>query len=1310
MSVIEDVSISIPSISRDRLLPLSFAQERLWFLDRLGRLGPAYHIGLSVRVRGVLDCAALSAALTDVVRRHEAVRTRFVMREGAASQVIDPPWPIDLTAEPLTLAEAKLRTQRVMEEPFDLASDRLLRCALLALDDHDHILVLSMHHIISDGWSIGILFRELAALYGAHASRRSSPLPQLPIQYADYAAWHRDWVSEHVLETQLAYWRERLADAPAGVDMPTDRPRPAAQSFRGSTHRFVLDRELSDGLAALARREGATLFMTLLAGFKALLARWSGQRDIVVGSPIAGRVRAETEQLIGFFVNLLALRSDLADDPSFEAFVQRIKKTALAAYAHQDLPFEQVVDALQPTRDLSRQPIFQAVFVLQDVSLEQMALPGLQVERFDDGASSARFDLELQMTDVGGQLAGSLVYATDLFDAATIERLAGHFIQLLRGAVAQPQARLSELPLLSEAERHQVLVEWNATAAAPAVSRTMHELFSMQAARAPDAPALIQDDNVLSYAGVEQRSNQLAHHLRRLGVGPNVIVGLCVGRSFDMMIGVLGILKAGGAYLPLDPSYPAERLGYMTADSRTPVVLTQSGLLDHVSLNGALIVRLDEAWPQIAELSSDAPPVAVDPSDLAYVIYTSGSTGRPKGVMIPHSGALNLAKAQVTPLAIAPGSRVLQFASFSFDAAVWELLMSWRSGAALVMAERHELLPGEPLRELLERQKIGAVLLPPSALGTLPVAPLPHLKTLLLGGEACTSELVTPWLGDRIVLNAYGPTESSVCTTVFPCVADRRPPAIGRPLANTRTYVLDEHFAPVLIGAPGELYIGGAGLGRGYLFRPALTAERFVPSPFSPGERLYKTGDLVRWRADGNLEFLGRLDQQVKIRGFRIELGEIEAAMLSESCVAQTAVIAREDAPGNKRLVAYVVPDLARLKAERRQQGAAANDDSVAQWQTLFDETYGATGEAKAPSFIGWNDSYTGEPIPLPDMEEWKMATVMRIAGLSPERVLEIGCGVGLLLQHLAPISRVYRGTDISAAAISGLREWARTQPELAHVELAQREATALSDMEPASVDTVIINSVVQYFPDTDYLRDVLEGAASLVCDGGRIFVGDIRHFGLLPSFHTSIQAARAGADARAEEIRNRAITAATRETEFALDPAFFLGLQDDLSRISNVEILLKRARSNNELTRYRYDVVLHVGGAQPQLPGQSVDWAASSLAQLEVMLAEQRPASIAVLNVPNRRLAQDFSLLRRLEMCEPFARIAELANANDGSAGEDPEQFWNLGEQHGYEVRVSWGSSASDGAFDVVFVDRSRIDAPIQLPRPHRIPSGPHA
>ncbi|MGY3450250.1 amino acid adenylation domain-containing protein [Bradyrhizobium sp. USDA 4353] len=1301
----EQQAARIPSVPRGGDLPLSFAQERLWFFDRLGRLGPAYQIGLATRLNGELDVAALSAALTEIVRRHESLRTRFCLRDGGPAQQIDPPWPVELVAAESAGTSPQAWARGVMEAPFEIDRDRLFRCALLRVAPHEHILALSMHHIISDGWSVGLLFRELAALYGAYAEQRPSPLAELPIQYADYASWHRRWVEDEVQRPQLAYWEKRLAHAPAGLELPSDHVRPAAQSFRGAAHRFALDPDMSAALAALSRREGASLFMVLLAAFKALLSRWTGQDDVIVGSPIAGRGRAEAEQLIGFFVNMLALRTDLGGDPSFRELVQRVKSSALGAYQHQDLPFEKLVDALQPTRDLSRQPIFQTVFVLQDVSVEQMTLPGLEVERFDEGAVSVRFDIEMSMTEVDGRLTGCLLYATDLFEAATAERLVSHFVELLRGVIADPDARLSRLQLLSNDERERVVRQWSAGPALPVSYRTLHELFAAQAARTPDAPALVKGSDHLTYAELDRRANQLAHHLTTLGVGRDAIVGICVERSFEMVIGILGILKAGGAYLPLDPNYPAERLAYMISDSAARIVLTHSALADRLAV-GTRMLCLDIVSADVARLGTTAPAVAIDPDNLAYVIYTSGSTGRPKAVMVPHRGATNLAEAQVAPLQIAPQSRVLQFASFSFDAAVWELLMSWRSGAALVLADRHDTMPGEPLQDLLRRERIGAVLLPPSALGTLDAGALPDLRTLLVGGEACAAELVAPWTGPRIVLNAYGPTEASVCTTVYPCTADKRAPAIGRPLANTSVYVLDQHLQPVPIGVPGELHIGGAGLARGYLSRPGLTAERFIPNPFGRGDRLYRTGDLVRWRSDGTLEFLGRLDQQVKVRGFRIELGEIEAALLADPKVSQAIALAREDRPGHKRIVAYVAADLDRLKQERRTSGTKDDADGVAGWQALFDETYGGAGEAQAPSFVGWNNSYTGEPIPEAEMREWQMATVQRIAGFGPQRILEIGCGVGLLLEHLAPLSSVYRGTDISAAAIDGLRRWAKSKPELAHVELAQREAIAMSDLAPASVDTVIINSVVQYFPDTDYLAQVISGTLDAVADGGRIFVGDVRHFGLLLMFRTAIEIERANPAARADDVRARAVAAAKRETELAVDPSFFLALQSRLPRITHVEILLKRAEAHNELSRYRYDVVLHVGGSVPEAPERMIDWSESAFAQLSGILTEERPASLAVLHVPNGRLALDLARLQSLGECEPAARLADLARSIDEreAIGEDPEAYWALGQRLGYEVRVSWTSGSTDGSYDVVFIDREHADRPVRLPHPAQI------
>jgi amino acid adenylation domain-containing protein len=912
-------------MARDEPVPLSHAQERLWFLEQLGLAGGTYNISVAVRLAGRLDVAALSAALSEVVRRHEALRTRFETRGESAVQVIDPPWTVLLEPRAVEPGEARQRADAIMRQPFDLALDRLLRVALLRLSPDIHVLVLAMHHVVSDGWSMGVLVREVETLYAAFAAGRPSPLHALPIQYADYAVWQRRWLADAALERQLAYWTKQLSGAPGGLELATDRPRPAVPSFRGAVHHFMIDQKRTAALMSLARREGATLFMVLLAAFDVLLARWSGQDDVVVGTPIAGRTRAETEGLIGFFVNMLALRTDLTAAPSFRSVLRRVKAAALEAYAHQDLPFEKLVEALHPTRDLSREPIFQMVFALQNMPQRPTRMAELSIEPFDTGAVQAKFDLEFSVAEVDGGLSASLVYATDLFDDSTIERLVDHFGRLLDGIVAEPDRRICELALLSEAERQQLLSDWNDTAAIYPQDRCLHELFAEQAARRPDAIAVVLEDQELSYGALERRANQLAHHLRGLGVGPDVVVGLCVGRSLDMVVGVLGILKAGGAYLPLDPRYPADRLAYMLTDARVTVLLTQDALVDQLPAPAAELVRLDADWPRIARQPETAPASGVDDDHLAYVIYTSGSTGRPKGVMIPHRGVMNLAEAQLSQLSLTAADRILQFASISFDAAVWDVVMSWRVGAALVLAELHDLMPGEPLRDLLIRQRITTMLLPPAALAALPAASLPDLKTLIVGGEACSAEMLRPWLSGRSVLNAYGPTEASVCTTMFRCAAEDRRPPIGRPLPNARAYVLDERLEPVPVGVAGELYIGGAGLARGYLLRPGLTAERFVPSPFATGERLYRTGDLVRWRPDRELEFLGRLDTQVKLRGFRIELGEIEAALSSQQDVAQAVVVAREDAAG-KRLVAYVVPhqhaatDISELRRQLQQK------------------------------------------------------------------------------------------------------------------------------------------------------------------------------------------------------------------------------------------------------------------------------------------------------------------------------------------------------------------------------------------------------
>jgi amino acid adenylation domain-containing protein/non-ribosomal peptide synthase protein (TIGR01720 family) len=903
--------------------PLTYAQQRLWFLDRLSPGSSFYNVSRAIRLRGAIDPAALSRVFVEVVRRHEVLHTHFSIHEGEPVQLVSPPRPwvlvhLDLRALPPAARQAEMLRQAAGEarRPFDLAAGAPLRAVSIELAAADRVVLLAMHHIVADGWSMEVMVREIAAVYAAFAAGRPSPLPELPVQYADFALWQRRWLSGEVLERQLAYWRQQLAGV-AVLELATDRPRPPAQTFAGATAELELAAgPLLGELHAIARRQGATLFMLALAVCQALLARYSGQRDVAVGTPIAGRKRVELEALIGFFVNTLVLRTEVAGEEGFLDLLARVREVTLAAYAHQDVPFERLVGDLQPERDQSRSPLFQVMFGLQQTAGEPpAAIPGVRVEAVELAMGTAKFDLTLALDESSRGLSCAAEYNRDLFDAATIRRLLRHFGRLLEEAAADPLRPLGELPLLLPAERHALVAEWNDSGGGHL--HLLHDLVAAQAARTPDAVAVARGERRLSYGELDRRANRLARHLVTLGVGPGVAVGLCFDRSPEMVVALLGALKAGGAYLPLDPTYPEERLAFMMADCGLLVHLTEEGLADALPQSWGFTIRLDADWGTIADESAEPPPVALDPDDLAYVIYTSGSTGRPKAVMVPHRGLGNLAREQARAFRVAPGSRVLQFASLSFDASISEIAMALTSGATLHLAGRGALLPGAELIELLRDERITTVTLPPSALAALPAAELPDLHTLVVAGEACPPEVARRWGQGRRLVNAYGPTEATVCGTlggVGATAGDAPRLSIGRPIGGARLYLLERELErglePVPLGVRGEVYLGGIGLARGYWGRPELTAAAFLPHPFGaePGARLYRTGDVGRLLAEGEVELLGRADSQVKLRGFRIELGEIEAALAEHPAVREAAVVLREDRPGERRIVAYCVP------------------------------------------------------------------------------------------------------------------------------------------------------------------------------------------------------------------------------------------------------------------------------------------------------------------------------------------------------------------------------------------------------------------
>ncbi|MFC4159172.1 amino acid adenylation domain-containing protein [Chitinimonas lacunae] len=893
----------------------SFAQQRLWFLEQYEPGSPLYNMPVAWRLKGRLDYSALAQSLNDLLARHEVLRTHFVLagdvplQQIAASLTLTPSM-VDLSGQSDAEAEALHRLRLEAARPFDLTQAPLLRAHLVKLDATTHLLLLTMHHIVSDGWSMGIVKRELSALYQAHTSGQTASLPPLPIQYADFSVWQRNWLQGPLLARQVEYWKRRLEGAPAVLELPTDRPRPASRTLQGAAVPLALSAELSGRLRQLSRQAQTTLFMTLAAVFNVLLHRYSQQDDISIGYPVANRQRAEIEGLIGFFVNTLVLRTRLQPEQRFIDLLAQVRESVLDADAHQDLPFEKLVEELQPERSLSHTPLFQVMLSLNNTAETTLGLGNLAAEPVRLGGNlSAKFDLTLSLFEQEGCLLGSLAYSTDLFEAATVARMVGHFRTLLEAVVAAPQTALKDLPLLTAAEAAQ-LAAWNDTAVDYPLDRCIHELFEGQVTTRPEAIAVRFGAQQWCFAELNRRANQLAHRLVGLGVGPDTLVAICLERSLEMVLALLAVLKAGGAYVPLDPDYPTERLAYLLKDAAAPLLLTQSSLLDRLPQHAAQVLCLDQAESFAAQ--DDNLPIRTTPDHLAYCIYTSGSTGQPKGVLVSHRSLLG---STLTRLRVyGPAGRFLLLSPVSFDSSIAGIFASLCAGDSLVVAERELLQDPVLLWRALQRDRIGSLLCVPTMLQQLAdcrEAALPDLHTVIVAGEAVTPALWQGWRQAQPhsrLFNEYGPTEATVWATVFQGeLAGRASVPIGRPIANTRIYLLDRALQPVPIGVPGEIHIAGAGLARGYLGRPELTAERFLACPFAEG-RMYRTGDLARYLADGQIEFLGRVDHQIKLRGFRIELGEIEHALLDCPGVREALLILDET---GQRLVAYLTAQAA---------------------------------------------------------------------------------------------------------------------------------------------------------------------------------------------------------------------------------------------------------------------------------------------------------------------------------------------------------------------------------------------------------------
>ena len=1303
----------IPAALRPQTLPLSFAQERLWLLDQFLGETAVYGVPWAFRVTGPLKVDAFEESLKEIVRRHEILRTTFASDDGRPSQVIAPSSTFELLKVDLQRLPASKREDTALQlaaedaqQPFDLTRGPLFRATLLRLEESDYFALFAMHHIISDAWSLEVFNSELSALYEAFCQGESSPLPELPIQYADFAVWQRKWLRGEVLDGQLSYWRHRLAEAPSALELPTDRPRPAVQTFRGSLEPIELSDSLSEALEALSRQEEATLFMVLLGAFQVLLHRYSGQDDIVVGSPIANRNRPEIENLIGFFVNTLAMRTDLSGDPTFRELLVRVREGSLEAYTHQDLPFERLVEEVQPERDLSRNPLFQVMFAFHNTPMSVPGLSGVALSPLGIHSKTSKFDLSLHLWGEPDGLRGFLEYNTDLLEASTVTRMAEHFRILLKSVCEDPDQKLSALPLLTEEEQNQLLVEWNDTGVDHPSNQCIHQLFEKQVERTPDAVAVVYEDSQLSYGELNRRANQLAHYLMDLGVGPEVLVGMCMDRSLEMVVGILGILKAGGAYVPLDPEYPKDRLAFMVDDTQASVLLTQRHLLDRLPQRRARTVLLDEDMSdRIAQQEELNPRNQATLDNLAYVIYTSGSTGKPKGTMIPHAGIRNRLLWMQDAFPLSQSDRILQKTPFSFDVSVWEFLWGIVSGACLVVSVPRGHRDPSYLVDTVVSRQITVVHFVPSMLSAfldeMQRLNCPSLRWVFCSGEILPTDLQAHFhsLMDSDLNNLYGPTEASVDVTFFPSRRGSQYSTvpIGRPIWNTQIYILDPQWQPLPASLTGELYIGGVNLARGYLSRPDLTAESFVPNPYSrePGTRMYRSGDLASWLPDGNLEFAGRTDHQVKIRGHRVELGEIEAELRKHPHVRESIVLCEERQTG-RSLVAYVVPemgqvDLAALSSPNRWQSECLDE-----WREVFDETYKQVSHGSSDlafNLAGWNSSVSGRQIDAEEMREWVGHTVGRILSLKPRRVLEIGCGSGLLLLRIAPYCERYWGTDFSHEALSVLnRQLKQPGCELPQVELLERNADDFTGLGSENIDTVILNSVVQYFPDVDYLLRVLGGAIEAMGPVGSIFIGDVRNLSLLEAQHLFTHLAQCPSSLSAGQLKRRVWSTMEREEELAIHPALFYAIGQQTSCISSVSLELKRGRSHNELTKFRYDVTFHVGASPPKAAnGISLDWHEHKLSAKGVcdILRGGQCETLLITGIPNARLSTEVEAGRLVASFDESRAVGELLGELKESLNEDtvdPEDLYTLGYSSGYHTEIGWNMTKNDGSYDVLF------------------------
>ncbi|MFN6462896.1 MAG: non-ribosomal peptide synthetase [Nostoc sp. DedVER02] len=1302
-------SVALPPITpqaENEPKTLSFAQSRLWFLAQLEGKGTSatYNMPFALQLDGNLNVEALRQSLTYLLERHTTLRTYFPALEGEPQVVIRNIEDIEvLEIADLQALDSQTQAETVQkladthaQAPFNLNTDTLFRAKLLQLGQQKNILLINIHHIISDGWSMGVFKREWRQAYTAYAVGSTPNLSPLPIQYSDYAAWQRSWLQGESLSSQENYWKQQLSDAPRLLELPTDYPRPAQQSYQGEREEYCLSKELTQKLKAISQQQGVSLFMTLLTAFNILLSRYSRQDDLCVGSGIANRTHSYTEGLIGFFVNTLVLRSKIKPEQGFSELLQQTRQTCLDAYANQDIPFEYLVEQLQPERSLSHNPLFQVMMVMQNAAGAgvNVSLPGLDIQYLEQSFPFAKFDLLLDLCERDEQLHCMWEYATDLFAASTIKRMAGHFEVLLTAITQNPQQPIYQLPIITPAESQQLQI-WNQTDADYPKDLCIYQLFAAQVEKTPNNIAVVFDEQKLTYQQLNQKANQLAHYLiQNHQIQPNTLIGICVERSLETIIGLLAILKAGAAYVPIDPSYPQERIHLMLEDSDAAVLLTTKSIRKQLPLekfnNYCQLLFLDEqTWTQ---QPTDNPQINSSPDDLAYVIYTSGSTGRPKGVAICHSSLTNFLYSMKDKPGITASDTLLAITTISFDIAALEIYLPLIVGAKIILASREIASDGLQLAEQLHNNAATIMQATPATWRMLLTAGWKGSNQLKIycGGEALTWELAYQLLERSAELwNLYGPTETTIWSDIYQVNTFEQYKnfqgsvlSIGKAIANTGIYILDNYNQPLPPGIPGELCIAGAGLAQGYLNRPDLTAEKFITLELlGKTERIYKTGDLARWLPDGNLQYLGRIDRQVKLRGFRIELGEIEACLLKHPKIQEAVVLVREESESDRRLLAYIVPAQTEDKYLQGEQ--------VELWQQIFNDAYYQQQNPEDDptlNLASWINSYTGNPYPKTVMQEWRDTTVDQILELAPQQVWEIGCGAGMLLFKIAPHCQHYLGTDFSSGGLQYIEQYLKQQSINDKVTLKTRAANQFDGIETNAYDLVIINSVIQYFPSLDYLLSVIEGAIKTVSPQGKIFIGDVRNLNLLEAFHTAVEFYRAPDELSIQDLRQQIQKSIRTEGELLIDPDLFIAIKQKFPRISHVEIQLKRGYSHTEMSRFRYDVVLYLDGTDtPVAESQCLDWQEQqlNLATIEKILATQQPDLLRIKDIPNARLTLEMALLENIPQLE--GNVADLkAVISQIKLGIEPEVFRTLTRDLPYTPFIQY-SSTGFAYYDVI-------------------------